>query len=795
MLEANRRTLLRSLALTISCCAVLFALLTARPGHAQPLPFPSASPTAAAAAAGFDQRAGAVIAFNACGREAEYAAIRAEFAAGNFDSQGETMGSILIAKAAYLRGMHAAPNPAPDPGPHVAFNGPNVANCVGKLDKPAAVTDCVQVTELPDRNVVITTVTPQCMLRQINEAVLAMRKTKVLGSSDLPCIEDFSTKSNGEFDVDVRELVRLLYIAGPVGRQQSLLAPGTIDHMYSALLATRGPPSDETYSIFGSCAEPAGDELGSPEDTADRHAWYNEVADAIGDAFEWLRTLFFKSAVFALAGPPSLLAAPFLVAAGVDPTDLITPLPFADIRVAETENHRLMIETSRYLVNADIIDRLQSEGYDRVDEVRDDQAKVREWLLRRLQDIAAHDFREYNARPYTRYSLNAVLNLHDFAAVHGDPKLQTAARIVLDLSAAKFAATSNRGRRVPPFRRRSENDGYGDDFAPDQDPSHFYTCVGGCDHEVTRAMLLSNQTQLLPDARTPDGRMPLLIHGATSSYRIPPPALSNAVDRKPMSQTIRHTGVERVFQRPAFTVTAGGVPTEATASVLGQSADSDHGVAAPTTIIPTVTGLDLANAFRFDGVGIRDKRSANTCVADGFACGVQPVLSDAFGNCREGIISGDDQLWFISSPKCFPNQGFGFFFAARIVECPDTFCQHGRRWGVMDIVETAEPTGDAAAASFARFQQERTAALRAIRPDANGRANYTTAGGLRLEISLAELAAQGPTVLSVNGAASAPWVTAGDAIDADGQGRATLKGPGGPVTIDFSDWANPKRTP
>jgi hypothetical protein len=541
--------------------------------------------------------------------------------------------------------------------------------------------------------------------------------------------------------------------------------------------------------------------LGSPEDSADRHAWYNELADAIGDAFEWLRTLFFKTAVYSIAGPTALAAAPFLIAAGVDPTDLITPLPFADIRIPETENHRLMIESSRFLVNADIIARLESEGYDHVDDVRADQAKVRKWLLQRLQHIAANDFREYNARPYTRYSLNAVLNLHDFASVHGDAAMQTAARIVLDLSAAKFAATSNRGRRVPPFRRRSEYDGYGDNFAPGGDPANFYNCVEGCDHEVARAMLLSNQSQLLPGARVPDGSMPLLIYGATSSYRLPAPVLSNAVDRRALQQTIRHAGVERVFQRPAFTITAGGVPTEATASVLGKSDKSDLGVAAPTTILPTVTGLLLGAAFRFDGVGMHDKRRANTCVADGFACGVQPVLSDGFRACTEGIISGDDELWFVSSPKCFPsdpnnqsdpNKGLGFFLAARFVACPDTFCEHGRRWGVMDVFETAAATGEAAAVAFEQFKRERSAALRAVQPDASGHANYKTAGGLQIEFSLAE---QGPTVMAVNGAPASLGGTAGDAIDADGRGRATLKGPGGPVSIDFSDWTNPRRTP
>jgi hypothetical protein len=757
--------------------------------------FPPASPTAADAAAGFDDRAKAVIAFNACSREAEYAAYRAEFAGGNFEHQGEEMGSILIAKAAFLRAKPAGGGGGGGDILHIAaVSGPPCAGRIGRADFPK-LTNCVRMLASPDPNApaVGILIPPDCLERQINETVQAMRKTTVLGSSDLPCIENFSFKSKGEFDVVVRVLVRLLYIAGPVRRERSLLAPETIDHMYAELLATQGPPSDDTYSILVNCGEPAGDRLGSPEDAADRHAWYNEVADAIGDALDWLRTLFFKTAVYTLVTPPALVAAPFLIAAGVDPTDLVMPLPFADVRVPETENHRLMIESSKFLVNADIIDRLQQRGYDHVDDVRADQAKVKDWLLRRLQDIAANDFREYNARPYTRYSLNALLNLHDFAAVHGDTTLQTAAKIVLDLSAAKFAATSNRGRRVPPFRRRSEYDGYADSFAPGGESAKFYTCGEGCDHEVDRAMLLANQTQLLDGGRAPDSSMSLLIYGATSSYRLPAPVLSVAVDRRgPFQQTIRHAGLEHVFQRPAFTITAGGVPTPATASVLGVSDKIDVGVAAPTTIIATVAGLELGSAFRFDGVGMHDKRLANTCVADGFACGVQPVRSDAFGGCTDGLSGIDDELWFVSSPKCFPNKGFGFFLAARFVGCPNTFCEHGRRWGVMDIVERPEPTGEAAAAAFEQFKQERTVALRAIQPDSNGHANYRTAGGKQIEFSLAE---REPTVIAVDGVPTPPARTAGDAIDADGQGRATLKGPGGPVSIDFSDFANPRRTP
>ena len=162
----------------------------------------------------------------------------------------------------------------------------------------------------------------------------------------------------------------------------------------------------------------------------------------LGDLFEWLAKTYVEYSL--LSGVGGLAVMPFLLIS--DAADA----PPLDLRIPESENHRLMIETSRYLTNADIIARLEAEGYDHVDDVRHDQGEVHDWLLHRLQDIAARDFQEYNARPYTRYSLNAVLNLHDFAAVKGDKVLADAARIVLDLSEAKFAATSNRGRRIVP---------------------------------------------------------------------------------------------------------------------------------------------------------------------------------------------------------------------------------------------------------------------------------------------------------------------------------------------------------
>ena len=71
-----------------------------------------------------------------------------------------------------------------------------------------------------------------------------------------------------------------------------------------------------------------------------------------------------------------------------------------------------------------------------------------------MQTIAQHDFLEFNARPSSRLSLHSLLNLHEFAR---DDEIRTGAQNVLDYVMVKFAVSSNRQRRVCPFRRLKEH--------------------------------------------------------------------------------------------------------------------------------------------------------------------------------------------------------------------------------------------------------------------------------------------------------------------------------------------------
>ena len=318
---------------------------------------------------------------------------------------------------------------------------------------------------------------------------------------------------------------------------------------------------------------------------------------------------------------------------------------------------------------------------------------------------------------------------------------------------------------------------------------------------MTRALLLTGQTQLLDEGRGREavvGTVAELVNAATSTYRLPPPVLATAVERRAFAQTVRHAGVERVLQSPAFTISAGGIRTAPTGTVMGiaKPGGHDHGITMPTVIIPTIAGAYMRDLFRFDGVGTHDERTANTCVAPGFACGIEPKFSEVFKNCTAGeLLTGQDLLFFASSAVCSELKaaaGPHFYFAARVSLCAKSFCPNGRQWGVMDIVEAAPPSDAQPAAldpAFKAFQAGRRAALAAATVDANGQGSYLTAGGLRIDFTVAE---DQPTILKIDGAPPGEWV---DAIEADGQGRATLKGTGGPVTIDFSRWFDPGRTP
>ncbi len=339
----------------------------------------------------------------------------------------------------------------------------------------------------------------------------------------------------------------------------------------------------------------------------------------------------------------------------VDPMAMISSLLVEFVEIPETENHLLLIYSTRFLINERLAATNPSGAYDNATN------GMRDYWLRRLQSILKNDFQEYNARPYAGYSLDAIENLAELAQ---DPDIKTAATAVLDYMSAKFATAASLDRRNSPFRRLVAHGG----------PKFFQDW----DEQACRFALYAGTNDLLipPSRQTGTAQLAvpsgceLVSRQASGSYRVPPMILELAINKMghPYFQThsngtndFHHApgGVEIYDNEGPFTIAAGGIPLKSGVDgvlhlLAGESPPianwnaEDRGLALPTVLMPNfafpegdarnaVNRLDLV---RFEGTQRSD--AVNTCVAPGFACGLNPIIPESF--CPGGAESGREGL-------------------------------------------------------------------------------------------------------------------------------------------------------
>src|SRR5262249_15210240 len=340
-------------------------------------------------------------------------------------------------------------------------------------------------------------------------------------------------------------------------------------------------------------------DTGSPQDRADERSWTKEgLFDDLGNLLDWLwhRILIFAAVAAAILVSYFTVGLGWLLPAAVAAGTVGVVIGF--VRIPESENHLFMINTSRYLTNQLIIDALPDED-DRAF-FQDDQKDIKDWLLSRMHEVMKEDFREYNARPYQRYTLYSLMNLYDFAR---DQDLKTASQDVLDFAFAKFAVASSQGRRAAPFRRLMEL--IPQDFlnyGSHNEPRAFFGMIDGADHPIGPMLLFAAQTQQLKDNKATIDAAFAMIYGATSTYRPDPVILTIAINKAmTYEQRLHHDGFERYFNTPGFLLSAGGIQTGLANQPMvgpvsfdtpkGLEFDKDRGVAVPTTLMAH-TGLD-----------------------------------------------------------------------------------------------------------------------------------------------------------------------------------------------------------
>jgi hypothetical protein len=300
--------------------------------------------------------------------------------------------------------------------------------------------------------------------------------------------------------------------------------------------------------------------------------------------------------------------------------------------IPETENHVLMIATTRYLTNQLLYQRDRDPQHDnrRNGNAKESQPACMDQVLGLLRNYLRDDFAEYNAKNYQEETRHALLNLCSFAY---DAEVRLGARMVLDYISAHIAVSSNDLRRMVPFRRRNEPDKVRqipgkpgvmdvsllDSHGADPMPAHFALLAGN-----TRAYQ-NPSTRRWPDdpttrpwnwAITPNFGSELTL-GALSSYRLPPSIhdlFINDLHRRFFQRLHRHRLEEPGQQRncdnmeiyagsPSYLLTAGGKPaTWVIPGKFGVGYQAQNlGVAVPNSFMPT--GLSARIVPRPDGSG------------------------------------------------------------------------------------------------------------------------------------------------------------------------------------------------
>jgi hypothetical protein len=783
----------------VNCATTASVLLVGLP----PAPFvpsalvalPEPSPATGVEAIGtFGNRAQAYVENIACGREFEFLH---DLQGAHFDTsqisngQGVTdaLMTFALAKLQWLK-LNAGRNctsPLPSVGNLGAFEAfvplliPSIpylfAQCGGNgVSFPAGAAPTPTVS-----------ITANCLRAEVNYAVRAIRRGYALpGTSGLPCNLGEAGTVTGDWDFRMKPLMRLLFLdqmsdgqqgrpilSDTVGSDAFLIPPdfaalSTSDYVKQQLITVSGSAGPDSYA-WEACGDNEND-TGSAQDREDEHDVGSDILNSLGGDLTWLlRRLIFILIFLGITGVLAAAALEFgagvlaVVAIGVAGVAAIMAL-----RIPETENHRLMIESTRFLNNQMIIAEL---GADNAPHMVDNQQDVKTWLLQKFHDIATQDFSEYNARPYHGFSVEALRNLADFST---DPDVRSGAAMLLDFSAVKYALGSSEARRQVPFRRHFALtdclDGGGCKDLDDQlqgntqyaDMFDDFYQMG--DSEVSEGLLFYGQAQQLPlDDSKAYRQLPRdsftdpvsdALVTATAQYLPDPMIAEIAVNKhQPYYQRIHHAGYEIYSSSPAALITAGGIKaahaTEAAVAGIDVIGSTDNlGAGVPTSIMihndmysPTAHDLEayfgpwrsLQKFFSFRGTHETDGGDGtftdNLCVWQNFACGTNlQIPNDIFssampngGPCLQ-MADAHENWYFLDSSTCL-----GYEFAPHFVMVLYLVCE-GPKPGCISLTRVPVPTDRTVTAGFIEIIDSPAASLdlikaatRATNPvDANG---------------------------------------------------------------------------
>lgn len=670
-------------------------------------------------------RSAAVIAYNACERLGEFSLLHANLERDAKDEPGgigEAGPAIALAIATYLAdqlpGTACMVANKDKSGNSIDPSMDIRSGFCGDMACPAG----CSVGTVGDRKQPLS-IGADCLRFMLNEYIRDVSPTSSFGSSGIPCFGNIPIAngpmpwkiSHGEWDIALRVLVPIFIKDQTILKEHRGLQTGILDedvrvHMLDDLFTIRGNVGQEDYSLL-ECAD-QNHQSGSAEDYLDQGSINESALDAIGGALEWLWKLLVILAVISAAAAAASVVLPGSIIATIATAAVTLAVPaMTSIKIPETENHRLMIESDRYLINQLLISDAREINHPDVGELESAQDGVEKWLLKRMQQIVRDDFIEYNSRGYQRYSMAALRNLYD----HADSKaLKTAVHGVLDFASAKMAIGSSQQRRYVPFRRKMDNlknaimgDPYFDEDDHKISPSNGLFDLGsGSDHQIAAFELYLGPSRQLPYdliEAEPDGTTHFLrrvsrdgvtqmLFPAVSSYLPNPEILRLATDKSVgYEQRFSHHTVEIFTSRPGFLLSAGGRPTDPSGKVAWESlsplqfgpeidiagAAGDSGVSVPIVLMLSlpIRHSYIQQFLRIEGAKIDHGSTGysfgtNLCVEGSFACGTNIRLPEAWDDPDPLSSVNSHSGRFVPGPPDRSNRWSFYDTSEDVPECP-----------------------------------------------------------------------------------------------------------------------------
>lgn len=265
-----------------------------------------------------------------------------------------------------------------------------------------------------------------------------------------------------------------------------------------------------------------------------------------------------------------------------------TKVPRTLGRIFDTENHILMMESSRYLKNLWVSKNISDNPY--FDNMKNG---LNNWMLEYLNDLRLNGFYEFNSVPYQGYSIQALLNLEAFA----EEEVSVMARHLLDNMFLQKSLTSKDCIHNAPFRRQ---------FA--------YSSNTSLRLNIAVEMMcswISKKDNLNPN----DLREHHLLLASIMPYRPPAQVVENIKNDSKHFLFFGHgkgSSPEIHYRESGFLLSSGGTSRGLLSRI----------VVRPTVLILSDAEDNIRNNLNLSG---RNIYSNNTCVYVRFACSDAPA--------------------------------------------------------------------------------------------------------------------------------------------------------------------------